>query len=136
VKYFSKNLRFLRKLRGFKQGDMEISLGIKDSTWNNYETGRSNPNLSGLISIAHFFKVNEYTLLHTDISADTNLVAAIEEAVETGKSITVFANYSNMEVKEPSAAYNQQGVINEIFQRVIDLETEVRLLKQKLRKEI
>ncbi len=114
---------------------MEFSVGIKDSTWNNYETGRSNPNLSGLISIARFFKVNEYTLLHTDISADTSLVAAIEEAVETGKSIGVFTSFSNEQLQEPAAPYSNQGLINEIFQRVIDLETELRWLKQKMRKE-
>ncbi len=132
---FAKNTRFLRKLRGLKHSQIEDSVGIKASTWNNYECGNSYPNLFGLVRIAQFFKVDEYTLLHIDISADAHLIEILKEAGQHGKAVYIPNAFSDSEVKEPALAYKHPALITEIFQRVIDLEAEMELLKQKFSKE-
>lgn len=68
MKYFSKNVRFLREQAGLKQLDFEKLLNIKRTTWNNYESGLSKPSLEAFVSIAEYFDVSESDILHVDIS--------------------------------------------------------------------
>jgi len=75
MKYFSKNVRFLRQQAGLSQADMEQKLEIKRSTWNNYESGLSKPYIDVLVTIARFFDVTESDLLHVNLyknSTDAN----------------------------------------------------------------
>jgi len=67
MKYFSKNVRFLREQAGLRQYDVEKVLGVKRTTWNNYESGLSRPSLEGFVQIAQYFDVSESDLLHIDI---------------------------------------------------------------------
>jgi transcriptional regulator with XRE-family HTH domain len=68
MKYFSKNVRFLREQAGLRQYDIEKVLGVKRTTWNNYESGLSRPTLEGFVEIAQHFDVSESDLLHVDIA--------------------------------------------------------------------
>jgi transcriptional regulator with XRE-family HTH domain len=72
MKYFSKNIRFLRQQAGLSQADIERKLEIKRSTWNNYESGLSKPYVEALIVIAKFFDVAEGDLLHLNLSKETS----------------------------------------------------------------
>ena len=67
MKNFSKNILFLREYKGMKQVEISDKLGIKLSTWNNYEKGVSNPGIEGLTHISNFFGVSETALLHSDL---------------------------------------------------------------------
>lgn len=71
MKYFSKNIRFLRQQAGLSQADIERKLEIKRSTWNNYESGLSKPYVEALIVIAKFFDVTEGDLLHLNLSKNS-----------------------------------------------------------------
>jgi transcriptional regulator with XRE-family HTH domain len=68
MKYFRSNLRFLRKNRNLTQAEIQAGLGIQRTTWNNYETGKSFPNLQLFVEIAKYFGISEETLLNYDIS--------------------------------------------------------------------
>lgn len=68
MKYFSKNVRFLREQAGLRQVDIEKVLGVKRTTWNNYESGLSRPSLEDFVAIARYFDVSESDFLHVDVS--------------------------------------------------------------------
>jgi transcriptional regulator with XRE-family HTH domain len=68
MEIFAKNAKFLRELYGLTQADMFAVLGVKRSTWNNYEIGLSKPFIDVLVRISKYFGVSETDLLHTDLS--------------------------------------------------------------------
>lgn len=73
-----KNLLFLRKLKGWQQSEIQAKLDIKASTWGNYETGISQPNLNVLIYISKYFGISETDLLHKDLSTDAHLIEKLK----------------------------------------------------------
>lgn len=52
---------------------MQAGTAIQRTTWNNYETGTSIPNLETLCTIAKYFGVTESDLLHEDLTVIGNL---------------------------------------------------------------
>jgi transcriptional regulator with XRE-family HTH domain len=62
------NFIFLRNKKGLKQYQISVSLGFSSSAWNNYETGKSTPNISDLQKISDFFGVTMGDLLDKDLS--------------------------------------------------------------------
>lgn len=68
---------------------MQSVIGIARTTWNNYESGKSNPTLDGIIEIARFFDVSETDLLHTDLEKEGNLNrrAGLDQKLQNGKPI-------------------------------------------------
>lgn len=76
MKHFSENLQKLRELKGLNQTQISKILNVSPTTWNNYETGVSNPNILGLIEISNYFGVTETDLLHN---------ASLLEELESGK---------------------------------------------------
>lgn len=68
MKFFSSNLRLLRKNSGFTQAQIKDRLGIEPTTWSNYERGKSFPNLELFSKISKFFGVFEDALLNHDLS--------------------------------------------------------------------
>jgi transcriptional regulator with XRE-family HTH domain len=73
VKYLAKNLKYLREKRTMKQYEIEAVIGIKRTTWNNYENQISVPGLADFVKIAKFFDVNEHDLLHVNLATKGNL---------------------------------------------------------------
>jgi transcriptional regulator with XRE-family HTH domain/signal peptidase I len=65
--FFSKNVVFLRELKGLNQAQMAASIDFNKTTWNNYELGKSQPNITDLLTIADFFKVTASQLLELDL---------------------------------------------------------------------
>lgn len=68
MNHFAKNLRILREQKGLKQSDMQSEIGFPQSTWNNYERGKSKPAFDDLIKIAQYFDIAESDIIHTDFS--------------------------------------------------------------------
>lgn len=52
------NLKKLRKLNGLTQDELSKKVGIPQTTYNSYETGRSLPTIEPLIKIADFYNIS------------------------------------------------------------------------------
>lgn len=74
---FAKNILFLRKKRRLAQSEMPDKLGIKATTWSNYENDQTEPNVSTIIEISRFFGVTIDELLTVDLSS-VNLIGEKE----------------------------------------------------------
>ncbi|BAV09465.1 Peptidase S24-like [Filimonas lacunae] len=74
MNHFASNIQFLRKFKGLKQAEMLDALGIKRTTWNNYEMGVSQPNIDQIVSIASFFGVSLNMLLVHNLADDVHLL--------------------------------------------------------------
>ncbi len=68
VSYFKENIKLLRIKKGLKQNEMLTAIGIKQSTWNGYETGNSTPYLSVAIEISKYFDISIGDLIEKDLS--------------------------------------------------------------------
>lgn len=66
----SKNLKFLRKQKGFTQEGLCEKLGIKRTMISAYEDGRSEPKLAGLQTLAEIFAVSIDDLLNRDLEKE------------------------------------------------------------------
>ena len=69
---FSTNLVYLRKKKGFNQKQMAEYLKIKPSTYANYETGFSKPELDTFFSISKLLGVTMDNLVNRDLSDTKN----------------------------------------------------------------
>lgn len=67
--YLGKNLKYLRKEQGLTQSDISERLNIKRTMISAYEDGRSEPKLTGLITIADILNISVDDLLHWDIES-------------------------------------------------------------------
>lgn len=85
MKYFSKNIAFLRGLKGISQAEIADRLDFKRTTWNGYEVGTSRPYIDGLVKIADYFGVTEADLLHTDLSKKGEYSTTLEIKKKQGK---------------------------------------------------
>ena len=67
----NKNLKYLRKLRGFTQDEFSAKLNIKRSLLGAYEEERAEPRIEVLEVIADMFKLTLDDLLRKDLSENT-----------------------------------------------------------------
>lgn len=66
--FFAENMRHLRhEILRCSLAEVPAVTGFPKSTWSNYETGVSVPNLADFMKISHFFGISEYDLLHTEL---------------------------------------------------------------------
>lgn len=70
--YIGNNIVFLRKKAGLKQEEIQSTLGFKRNTWSNWENGISEPNISTLLVISNFFKVDLTELITKDLSKNVH----------------------------------------------------------------
>ncbi|MCU0428902.1 MAG: helix-turn-helix domain-containing protein [Cytophagaceae bacterium] len=63
---FGNNLKYLRTRAGLTQDDMLTVLGIKRTTWANYENGSSTPYITELMKISDFWGIDETNLLRNE----------------------------------------------------------------------
>ena len=68
MKYISKNISHLRKLRGFTQEQLAEELGINRSRIGSYEEARSEPSIETLIQISDCFNLPVDILIKKDLS--------------------------------------------------------------------
>lgn len=66
--FFSSNIKFFRKRRGFTQEDVARSLGMKRSTLSGYENNIAQPGMEALISFSNLYKVAIDTLIRIDLA--------------------------------------------------------------------
>jgi transcriptional regulator with XRE-family HTH domain len=66
--YFDTNIRLLRRRKGRTQGDVAAELGIKRSTYNNYENRLARPGVDTLVAFSEYFGVSIDTLVKVDLS--------------------------------------------------------------------
>lgn len=64
----SENIKHLRKLRGWTQGDFADQIDIKRSLVGAYEEGRADPRLNNLMNMAKLFGLSVDQLLSTDFT--------------------------------------------------------------------
>lgn len=69
MSYAGKNLRYLRKLRGWTQDEFANKLKIKRSVIGSYEEARAEPRLDVMESICNIFKLSLDDLFLKDLSA-------------------------------------------------------------------
>lgn len=67
--HLSNNLRVLRKAKRKSQQDVADAIGIKRSSYSGYENGTSEPDLSTLLRLCHYYKVAMGDLIATDLEA-------------------------------------------------------------------
>lgn len=67
VKYFGKNLRFLRKKMGLNQTQLSDLVRKAHTTIGNWENDVSEPNFTELIEILNIFEIGAHDLLYKDL---------------------------------------------------------------------
>lgn len=73
--YFSRNLKYLRVLKGIEQLELAQLLGRKSgSSVSEWEKGKYTPPAGTLSDIARIFNVNLESLMNTDLTRPTNLI--------------------------------------------------------------
>jgi transcriptional regulator with XRE-family HTH domain len=130
-KLLGKNLLFLRKTKGWQQAEIPSKLDIKATTWGNYETGTSQPNLDVLMSISKFFGVSETDLLHKDLSTDAHLIEKLKgdknhknahlnahPNAHPSTKIEVFKGYKNLLETEFKQVLNEDETPLTLQQRI------------------
>jgi transcriptional regulator with XRE-family HTH domain len=70
MNYFSKNLRYLRKMGNHNQDEIAVLFKKRPNTVGNWENQKSEPSLEELIKLGEFFHVNIQNLLHTDMQKE------------------------------------------------------------------
>lgn len=73
--FFATNMQFIR-MRVFKLTITELckKINIKRTIWDEYEKGKSTPNIKELTRISNIVGISEYDLLHTNLFQNTPLV--------------------------------------------------------------
>lgn len=133
---FSLNIQILRKSNGLKQSDFE-QIDIKRTTWNNYESNKSEPDIDTILRIANFFEVDLETLLVKDLSRNQHLVSKIDMLKKPAVNAETDLN-STMAMEEKTQYHtkntkNMQQVIDTQKQLIDSLNTNVELLKNHIK---
>lgn len=78
----NKNLKYLRKLRGWTQDEFSIKLGIKRSLVGAYEEERAEPRIDVLEIVCDMFKLTLDDILRKDLSTQTDNYMARRRALK------------------------------------------------------
>lgn len=102
---------------------MSVQLGFHRSTWNNYETGSSNPALKDFIIISKYFGIPETDLLHVDlekIGATGNLISE-----QSGKQKgNLKGNLTgNLSAKTDENEGEKSGILRHMMPQVVTVDT-------------
>lgn len=138
MKYFAKNILFLRKRKGLTQSQIPDFTGIGRATWSNYENGETEPNIDGIIRISEFFGVDLHSLLLVDLSEKVPI-----EQKEGIKKEVQKSTYENTHSHTPEGAFFvdedddnplKQNTDLLILQQLNLLTKEIRKLAEKIDK--
>ncbi|HHV99990.1 MAG TPA: helix-turn-helix transcriptional regulator [Clostridiaceae bacterium] len=76
-------LKLLREEKGLKQLDMAEMLGVSRTTYTQYETGKSEPDLATVTKLADYFEVStDFLLGKTNIRTPIETIAAHHDGEE------------------------------------------------------
>ena len=83
LEMIGKRLKQLREDRGLTQADIAKFLGVSRTTYTQYETEKSEPDLATVSKLAEFFGTSvDYLLCKTDIKTPIETLAAHHEGEE------------------------------------------------------
>jgi len=91
--FFSSNIKFLRKRRGFTQDDIAAALEMKRSTLSGYENNVAQPGIETLIAFSNYYKIAIDTLIRVDL---VKLPESQMRQIERGHD--VFLKGSNLRI--------------------------------------
>jgi transcriptional regulator with XRE-family HTH domain len=140
LNFFAKNIKSLRKAKGLTQAQMLDLLGFKQSTWNGYETGLSQPYMDGLIKISDFFNVSLSDLIERELNISTTHHSPDEKIKEKTQGNTTLTqnrekNYSSEQAiinTLSSAVRGLEAANSVLLQRIALLEEENNRLKKEI----
>lgn len=111
--YFSTNIRLLRKRKGRTQDDVATTLGIKRSTYNNYENQIARPGIDSLLAFSDYFGVAIDTLIKVDLRNLTpSQLSQLENGYDVyirGSSLRVLATTVDQENDENIELVNEKA---------------------------
>lgn len=128
--YFGTNIKLLRKRKGRTQDDVATALGIKRSTYNNYENHIARPGVDALVAFSEYFGIAIDTLIKVDLSKLTqSQLSQLEKGYDVyirGSKLRVLAttvdqaNEENIElVSEKAKAGYANGFADPEFIRIL-----------------
>lgn len=105
--FFGANLLSLRKEKKQTQSDAAIALGLKNTTFSNYEKGITEPDFKTLLNISKFFGINAHDLLFKDLSKAEGMPAKFEAADSNLQELIATQRDLIAMLKEKIAAYEE-----------------------------
>ncbi len=111
--FFSSNLKFLRKRKGFTQDQVAFSLEMKRSTLSGYENEISQPTVQALMSFSKYYRIAIDTLLSIDLSRLSELqikqLEGGEDVFIRGGKLRVLATTINDENNDNIELVNEKA---------------------------
>lgn len=78
--FLSSNLKRLRRITRRSQEDVSYQMGMKRTTYSQYELGNCEPNMNALVSLSKFYKIRIDLLLQKDLRTNTDfIIKAMQE---------------------------------------------------------
>lgn len=148
MNYFSKNLKYLLKRFGVKQGELAEQVGKKQTTISNWINEVSEPDVSQLLIIHHYFGISLDALVKTDLEklkvvADSH----VEEFKKFGKAkrevpdkksaasrqyfIEDDPKQSILSEPDPVANWAVMGQLKQIHEKLDDLKDSLQSINKK-----
>lgn len=148
MNYFPKNLKYLLKRFGIKQGELAIQVKKKQTTISNWINEVSEPDVSQLLLIHHYFGISLDALVKTDLEktkvVTDNHIEDFRRAGKTsrevpGKTRPVSKQYfieddpkqSIVSEPDPVANWAVMGQLKQIHEKLDDLKDSVESIAQK-----
>ncbi len=111
--FFSTNIKFLRKRKGFTQDQVAQSLEMKRSTLNNYENEVSQPTVQALLTFSKYYRIAIDTLLNIDLNKLSELqlkqLEGGEDVFIRGGKLRVLATTVNNDNNENIELVNEKA---------------------------
>ncbi len=128
MNYLSKNLKFLRKQNSINQSVLATKMKKGQSSIGNWENGISEPNITELQFLAHFFGISISDLLERDLG-----IAELQEN-STDKNFNLKASPAeNTTVNEIEDEKYIKGSTDQlILEQLINLTSEVKRLSNNI----
>jgi len=143
MNHIAKNLKYLRKETGINQGELAIKMKKGQSTIGNWENEISEPNISEIQFLAHFFGITADDLLSKDLqnvhlnekpelkNKGENVHLNVHPTVHLNKKKARNEPCQDCMVKDNFIAVNQQ--LLEAKKQIIDSqEARIKLLENKI----
>jgi transcriptional regulator with XRE-family HTH domain len=104
--FFSSNIKFLRKRKGWTQDDVAFALGMKRSTLSGYENRVVEPGMEVLLAFSDHYRIAVDTLLKVDLS-----VLSESQLSQLERGADVYIRGSNLRVLATTVdASNEENI--------------------------
>jgi transcriptional regulator with XRE-family HTH domain len=96
VSYLNKNIKHLRKLKGFTQSDLAERIGLKRAQIGSYEEHRAEPKIDAIQKIAYLFGLSLESLINQDLTK-SDLEAQVDIEGRTLRILPIVVDLDNQE---------------------------------------